>query len=168
MKKNFFGFLCLSLISLDVLAVEAPADMTQFNIACPAKIVAPVLGHAYHECKNGYNVEKSCATFLLSVRQLIPEYDCQRSFDATPTKNYIVPAIWLVGDAEMESYVSLLALIASGKDKIFSKPDFKVTTRNARELFLSKEFRNVLDGGMAEDYLPKIKRVEHLMRASGN
>jgi hypothetical protein len=79
-----------------VQCTEAPTSMKQFNVICPALVLLPVLDCAYHECNNGF--DGSCEKFVATLRKLLPEYDCQRPFDATPTQNFIVPAIWLAGD----------------------------------------------------------------------
>ena len=144
--------------SAPLLAKEAPRNMRQFNVTCPAPKLLPVLDAAYHECNNGY--EGSCERFVETFRQLLPEYDCQRSFDATPTQNYIVPAIWLAGDAALEDYIRLLSRMSSSKDNLFTKGDFQRATDEAKKLFGSKEFRNILDGCLAEEFLSLSKKVE--------
>lgn len=138
---------------------EAPAEMSQFNVACPASSVLPVLDHAYHECSNGF-LNGSCEKFIESFRQLLPEYDCQRSFDATSTKNYIVPAVWLAGDGALEDYIRLLSRLASSKDKTLTPKHFRKAIASARKLFGSKEFQRVLDGAIAKEYLPLSRSVE--------
>jgi hypothetical protein len=140
-------------------AVEAPPGMSQFNVTCPTSKVLPVMDRAYHECSNGF-VNGSCETFIESFRQLIPEYDCQRPFDATQTKNYIVPAVWLAGDGALEDYVRLLSRLSSTKDKTLTPKYFSKAIMSARELFGSKQFQRVLDGAMAEKYLPISRSVE--------
>lgn len=141
------------------VAAEAPPDMKTFNQTCPAKKLAPVIDHAYHECSNGY-MNGSCEIFISTFQQLIPIYDCQRAFDSTPTKQYIVPAIWLSGSAELEDYVKLLARMADPKDWLFSKPDMTNIAAKGSMLFGSKEFRSVLDGALAEEYFEQSEKVE--------
>jgi hypothetical protein len=140
------------MLSPSLYAAEAPQDMKQFNVNCPAQQQLPVLDKAYHECSNGF-VNGSCENFVESFRQLLPEYDCQRSFDATPSKNYIVPAIWLAGDGALEDYIRLLYRMTSPKDKMFNKVNFRDVTKVAKKLFGSKEFRHILDGSLAEEYM---------------
>ena len=77
--------------------------------------------------------------------QLLPEYDCQRSFDTSP-----VPAIWLAGDEKLESYVDLLARLKS--------PD-------AEALFGGEMLRGVLDGHLAEQYYSKSVAVGKRLRS---
>lgn len=151
------GIICCSCSALS-LSAEAPPSMTVFNKACPSVKLAPVIDHAYHECANGY-MNGSCETFIRTFRELIPTYDCQRPFDSTPTKQYIVPAIWLSGTAELEDYVKLLARMADPKDWLFSKPDLSKVTAQGVALFGSKEFRSVLDGDLAEEYLERSEAV---------
>ena len=157
---------CLILIliaSVPLFASEAPRDMHQFNVICPTPKLLPVLDRAYHECSNGF-VNGSCERFVETFRQLLPEYDCQRPFDSTPTRNYIVPAIWLAGDGALEDYVRLLWRMSSLKDKTFTNKSFRNASAEARKLFGSKEFQRILDGCLAEEYLPLSKQIENELR----
>ena len=154
----------LSLIfAASALASEAPREMTQFNVTCPAQKLLPVLDAAYHECNKGFE-NGSCERFVETFKQLSPEYDCQRSFDATSEKNYIVPAVWLAGDGALEDYIALLARMTSRKDKVFSDKWFRKASADAKQLFGSKAFQSVLDGHMAEEYGPLSKRLEKELR----
>lgn len=72
-------------------AREAPKGMTQFNVTCPTARILPLIDAAHKACRAGS--ESSCRTFVLHFQQQLPAYDCQRSFDATPTVKYIVPAL---------------------------------------------------------------------------
>jgi hypothetical protein len=153
--------------SVPLLASEAPRDMRQFNVTCPARKLLPILDTAYHDCNNGF-VNGSCEEFVKTFRQLLPEYDCQRPFDATPTQNYIVPAIWLAGDGALEDYVRLLSRMSSSKDKLFTDKLFQKATDEAKKLFGSKEFRNILDGHLAETYRPLSIKVESELKRKKN
>lgn len=155
---KFLAILFLSFAG-SAFASEAPKEMNQFNLTCPALKLLPVLDAAYHECNKGF-VNGSCERFVETFKQLTPEYDCQRSFDAAAEKNYIVPAIWLAGSGALEDYIALLAKMTSRKDKIFSDKWFRKASTDARKLFGSKAFQNVLDGHMAEEYGPLSKRLE--------
>jgi hypothetical protein len=124
-----------------------------------------VLDRAYHDCNHGFE-DGSCATFVDSFRQLVPEYDCQRPFDATPDRSYVVPAIWLAGDGALEDYVDLLYRLASPK-KMFSSRQFRRATSAARTLFGSGEFRRVLDGYLAERYVPLSQKMERRPKQKG-
>ncbi len=150
-------------LAAPAFGVEAPPGMSQFNVTCPVPTVLPVLDRAYHECSNGH-VNGSCETFIESFRKLVPEYDCQRPFDATPSRNYIVPAIWLAGDGALEDYVRLLWRLASSKDKVLTEKYFRNAIAGAKELFGSKEFRRVLDGHLAETYLSLSSSVERELK----
>lgn len=152
------------------IGAEAPEGMKRFNVHCPAKAIAPALDHAYHECNNGMlrRGYDACGEFMNSFKKLLPDYDCQRPFDATSSKNYIVPAIWMVGDGELEDYLKLLARMALGKDRMFSQPEYMETVKTARELFISQEFRAVLDGESGEIYGPLSDQVEAKMKKAKN
>ncbi len=159
---RFIAALSLT-FAASAFASEAPLEMTQFNVTCPAQKLLPVLDAAYHECNKGF-VNGSCERFVETFKQLSPEYDCQRSFDATSEKNYIVPAVWLAGDGALEDYIALLARMTSRKDKVFSDKWFRKASADARQLFGSKAFQRVLDGHMAEEYGPLSKRLEKELR----
>jgi len=161
------ALILILVVSVPLLAKEAPRDMRQFNVTCPAPKLLPVLDAAYHECNNGY-VNGSCEKFVETFRQLLPEYDCQRSFDATPTQNFIVPAIWLAGDGALEDYVRFLSRMSSSKDKMFTNKLFQKATDEAKKLFGSNEFRNILDGHLAEEYWPLSKKVESELQRKKN
>lgn len=118
-------------------AREAPPDMRTFNRECPAVRLLPKLEQAYRGCRK--HQPDACERFVSVFRELLPEYDCQRPFDATPSANYIVPAIWLAGDPALEKYVELTS---------------KLKTKSGRKLFASPEFRAILDGHLAEVYRP--------------
>jgi hypothetical protein len=155
---RFIAALFLAFVA-SAFASEAPREMNQFNVICPAPKLLPALDAAYHECSKGFG-NGSCERFVETFKQLIPEYDCQRSFD----KNYIVPAIWLAGSGALEDYIALLARMTSRKDKMFSDKWFRQATTDAKQLFGSEAFQSVLDGHMAEEYGPLSKRLEKELR----
>ena len=164
MKNLTIIFTILSLaVFTPLVAAEAPSDQREFNVACPAQKLLPVLDGTYHQCNKGF-VNGSCEKFVDTFKQLLPEYDCQRSFDATPTKNYIVPAVWLAGDGALEDYTQLLSRMALLKDRMFKQKSFRNATTKARKLFGSKEFRKILDGSLAEEYSPLSTRVENQLK----
>jgi hypothetical protein len=121
---------------------------------CPFPDIYIEFDRSYHQCING-QVRKgeSCDRFVENIVKLFPRYDCKRSFDTAP-----VPAIWLF-DAAMEDYIKLLYELASSKNKTFDGQWFEKEKTKARAIFLSPEFRAVLDGHMAEEYYPLIERV---------
>ncbi|SRR5258705_9091810 len=147
------GFLAIVLVQALALwpvgayAGEAPKGMRHFNVMCPAKKLLPELKAAYRGCRAG--AESDCTRFVRVLRDLLPVYDCQRPFDATPTTNYIVPAIWLAGDEEAERYFQLLSELPS---------------RDAAQLFGSNQFRAALDGYLAEQFLSRSEEVERKLR----
>jgi hypothetical protein len=138
----------LLLLCSTSLAREAPEGMVRFNELCPAERLAKEFDRSYHQCKNGYE-NGSCNRFIKFFQELLPEYDCQRPIDSTPTKKYVVPAIWLLGDAEHEDYVQLLSSMKQAE---------------ARTLFASKEFRTTLDGALAERFWAASERTERQLK----
>ena len=121
---------------------------------CPFPDIYIEFDRSYHQCING-QVRKgeSCDRFVENIEKLFPRYGCKRSFDTAP-----VPAIWLF-DAAMEDYIKLLYELASSNNKTFDSQWFAKEKIRARAIFLSPEFRAVLDGHMAEEYYPLIERV---------
>jgi hypothetical protein len=115
-------------------SAEAPKDMKEFNKTCPAPTLCKQIQQEMETCKT----KKSCEAFLTSYKKLLPQYDCQRPFDRTATKNYIVPAIWLCEDHE-----ELLGFLS------------KMKSKNAQKLFGSSALRSSLDGELAENYKKK-------------
>lgn len=117
------------------------ADAASASMTCPVPTVLPILERSYDTCRRS---GRGCGLFLEAFVELIPRYDCQRSFDTSP-----VPAIWLAGDRQLERYVSLVA---------------HLRTRSARRLFGSAEFRSVLDGDLAEQFSDQSRAAERRLR----
>jgi hypothetical protein len=144
------GFsLCLGIAPNGNKAVSAPG---QFNVECPAKRLCPDLEKYYQTCSRTHSSE-ACDTFVKIFRQLVPKYDCQRSFDHTPTKDYTVPAVWVCKEI----------LAAKGERPVFVesiKLLKKLRSNAARSFFASAEFRSVLDGELAETYSESSLRAE--------
>ena len=165
MKYNIITLtiVCLLGFILNVHASEAPTDMKEFNIKCPSNNLFPEFDRSYHECSHGF-ANKSCDLFVELFEKLIPEYDCQRSFDSTKDKKYIVPAIWLFGSSALEDYVNLLYKLASNKDKMYSDVFFHSAKEAARNIFISDKFTKILDGHLAEEYLPKVNKLKNKKR----
>lgn len=149
--------------SSPLFASEAPQGMQKLNITCPASILLPLLDTAYHECNNGF-ANGSCDRFVETFWELLPEYDCQRTFDAAPSKKHIVPAIWIASEGAQEDYMRLLYRMSSSKDKMFSDKWFKKATTEAKRLFGSPKFRAILDGAIAEEYGEKSLKVEKQLK----
>ncbi len=152
--------------SSPLFAIERPAGIQKFNITCPASKLLPVIDTAYHDCHNGF-VNGSCERFVETFQQLLPKYDCQRPVDATPKKNYTVPAIWIASEGAVEDYTRLLFRLSSPNDKMFSDKWFQKATLDAKKLFGSQKFRDILDGALAEEYVEKSIKVEKRMKAKG-
>ena len=136
-------------LSGQALASDAPIGTSRFNVECPAPTLLPQLDAAYHQCGHELAGE-SCDTFVSLFGQLLPEYDCQRSFDDTAENDYTVPAVWLAGAAH-EDFVRLLSTLRQ---------------RDARCLFGSTRFRATLDGHIAEEYTHMSSKVERALGAS--
>ena len=150
MKAILTAFLAMW-FALPSHADPAPEGMKEFNKRCPAEHLCPVLEKAYQDCKSSKERTR-CVEFVETMRKLSPLYDCQRSFDSTPTVNYIVPALWICGETHRENdepvtdqYLEFLS---------------KLRLPEARAYFASKEFRRVLDGHYAEMYLEASEKLE--------
>jgi hypothetical protein len=152
---------------LVLMAEEAPAGMHEFNVKCPAENLIPILDTAYHECNNGF-VKKgsSCEKFVEVFKQVLPVYDCQRPIETRSTPKYIVPAIWLAGDGAADDYIRLLWRLASQKEKMFKDNLFHRPVIEAKAIFSSKEFRDILSGETAEDYDDLSKSMEQELAKS--
>ncbi len=122
---------------------------------CPYPEIYFEIDQAYHECNNGY-VKKgaSCDLFVEKFKELLPKYDCKRNFDTGP-----VPAIWLFGAAS-EDYIELIYELAKGYENKTDHDWFENERKRARDIFLSDEFRAVLDGSLAEEYFPLIEQLK--------
>jgi hypothetical protein len=136
------GFsLCLGIAANGNKAVSAPG---QFNVECPARRLCPDLDKYYQTCSLTHASE-ACDSFVKIFRQLVPKYDCQRSFDHTPTKDYTVPAVWVCGEI----------LAGGGERPIFEeyiKLLQELRSNDALSFFGSADFRSILDGELAETY----------------
>lgn len=83
-----------------------------------------------------------------------------RPFDATPTENFIVRAIWLAREGPLDDYVRLLAHLAKSSARSASRRYSPGAIDDAQRLFGGKEFRHILDGELAEEYLQQSIAVE--------
>jgi hypothetical protein len=128
-----------------LLALTNPA-WTGVNLECPAAALVPQLDANYHECGQGFK-NGSCEKFVGVFKQLLPRFDCQRSFDTSP-----VPALWLANSAAVEDYVHLLS---------------HLNIPTAKHLFASSEFRAILDGTLAEEYVPLSLKAERYQKEHG-
>ena len=57
-------------------------------------------------------------------------------------------------------YIRLLYQLSSVTDGMFDSNSFAMAQYRAKEIFLSKEFRSVLDGHIAEEYFPLIEEIK--------
>jgi hypothetical protein len=122
-----------------------PLAASAANVTCPAGKLLPELDANYHECSHGFQ-NGSCHKFVQIFAQLLPKFDCQRPFDTAP-----VPALWIGNSAAPEDYVHLLS---------------RLKNPEAIKLFSSAQFRAVLDGAMAEEYVPLSLKAERALRGS--
>jgi hypothetical protein len=127
------------------LALTNP-EWTGVNVECPATAPVPQLDVNYHECGHGFK-NGSCEKFVEVFKQLLPRFDCQRSFDTSP-----VPALWLANSAAVEDYVHLLS---------------HLNIPTAKHLFASSEFSAILDGALAEEYVPLSLKAERYQKVHG-
>lgn len=139
MSLKVLRVLVLFIFSATSYAKEAPKEMKEFNKTCPAPSLCKQIQKDVEACKS----KKRCEAFLSSYQKLLPEYDCQRKFDHTSTKDYIVPAIWLC-----ENHEELLGFLS------------KMKSVNARKIFGSPALRNSLDGALVEEYFSRSLKVE--------
>lgn len=123
----------------------APFAAGAANVTCPASKLLPELDASYHECSHGFQ-NGSCQKFVQIFAKLLPKFDCQRPVDTDS-----VPALWMGNSAASEDYVHLLSRLKNSE---------------AVKLFSSAEFRAVLDGAMAEEYVPLSLKAERVLRGS--
>jgi len=142
--------------AITYLVIGHHALATEPNSSCPATTVLPQLDAAYHACANGY-VDGSCQRFLEAFKQVTGRYDCQRSFETAP-----VPAVWLASTGALDDFVSLVWRLAS--EKQFNDKLYKGIRTEARTFFGSEEFRGVLDGDLAEEYVERSLAVQRKLK----
>jgi hypothetical protein len=136
--KRFILILVLTTLNITLgFSEEAPKGMTQFNITCPSKELCPLLDRSYESC-NATKKQQVCSIYIHIFKKLADNYDCQRSFDNTPTKKHIVPAYWICDAPKTWAYIELLS---------------SLELPEAQQFFASPEFRSILDGETAEGFL---------------
>jgi hypothetical protein len=148
MRKSISIVIVILLTSVFGIAKEAPKGMTEFNVTCPAGELCPLLELSFDSCKSSKK-EQVCSIFVEIFKNLVDDYDCQRPFDNTPTKNYIVPAVWLCGSSELWDYVELLSNL--------EYPD-------AQDFFASSEFRSILDGALGQRFREQSRKTEKMLK----
>ena len=146
-------------LKFKAIAITALLLFHQATIAngkCPFPQKYIEIDRAYHQCVNGHvRNGESCNFFINHISTLFLKYDCKRSFDTSP-----VPAIWLF-DAASEDYIRLIYEMASQRNPIFEGKWFKKEVITAKEVFLSQNFKSILDGHMTEEYYPLIESVRN-------
>lgn len=148
MKRRHLKFI---LVFMFLIATNANSN----DGSCPYPKIYIEIDQAYHECVNGYvKNNASCALFVEKITLLFPKYDCKRNFDTAP-----VPAIWLFGAAEQD-YYRLLYYLAIRKKGKFDSHWYSNVSEKAKKIFLSDEFKSVLDGAIAEEYFPLIEQMK--------
>lgn len=144
-------YLKIFIVFMFIIATNANSE----NSSCPYPEIYIEIDQAYHECVNGYvKNNASCDLFLDKINLLFPRHDCKRSFDTAP-----VPAIWLFGAAS-DDYCRLLYHLAIGKKGKFDSHWYSNASEKAKKIFLSEEFKSVLDGAIAEEYFPLIEQMK--------
>ena len=151
MKRSLLIFCLLFPWSFNSFGDEAPPGMRKFNMNCPARKLCPELDSHYQLCKNNPN-SKACLKYIGIFKKLIPTYDCQRSYDHTSTKDYIVPAFWLCDKEKLWDYIELLS---------------KLDDQDAQEFFASSDFRSILDGELAEGFHDMSLNRESVLKYKG-
>jgi len=148
MKRYLFIICLLFPLSLNALGYEATSDMNKFNVTCPAKELCPKFERQYQSCKDNPHSE-ACLNYIAIFKKLVPRYDCQRPFDHTPTKDYIVPAFWLCDEEKSWDYIELLS---------------RLDIQEAQEFFASSDFRSILDGELAEGFYDMSLKKEAVLQ----
>lgn len=139
--KSLWLVLLLVFVGQTATAKVAPATLDEFNKTCPTPKLCETLDKNLDACESGD--QATCKIFVANYRKALPEYDCQRPFDVTPTEKYTVPAIWLCDGHE--KFLNALA---------------KMKSPEARKLYGSKALRASLDGALAEGHLRKSERID--------
>lgn len=139
----------ITLWPFNILSDEAPMDMKEFNVDCPAEKLCPELENQYQVCKVKPNSD-ACLKYIEIFKKLVPIYDCQRPYDHTLEKDYIVPAFWLCAPQKQWDYIELLS---------------ELEINEAKEFFASPEFRSILDGELAEGFFEKSVKKESELKA---
>jgi hypothetical protein len=108
---------------------------------CPAKELCPVLVRDMRRCTAAPR-SKSCDVFIDTAGRLTSPYHCRRKFDFEP-----VPAIWVCDEVVPSSVEGSTVL---GNTMHLLK---RMKSAKARQFYLSGNFRSVLDGAFAEEYM---------------
>jgi len=153
-----FTALASAPVRVPLIDTRAFASDGQSNVTCPASKLLPALDASYRKCRRGFEND-SCERFVQTLGKLLPKYDCQRLFDKDA-----VPAVWLAADDDLDDYIYLLWRLSSSTDKMFTGKSFSKATDDANKLFSSEEFRNILDGALAEHYMARSEELERKLK----
>ncbi|KIU45961.1 MULTISPECIES: hypothetical protein [Bradyrhizobium] len=113
---------------------------------CPARALCPRLAKSLRECKSRH-LPTSCDAFISTADRLTPAHQCRRRGDFEP-----VPAIW-VCDEVVKPRVEGATLL---EDTLHLLEH--MTSAKARRFYRSAQFRGVLDGALAEEYVDDPRR----------
>jgi len=113
---------------------------------CPARQLCPALATSMHQCSANHG-SRSCNTFVDTVDRLTAVHQCRRrnDFDA-------VPAIWVCDEVTPPSVAGITVL----EDAMHLLK--RLRSAKARKFYRSDQFRGVLDGALAEEYMDDPRR----------
>lgn len=144
-----------------------PQKKHRSNFTCPAKKLLPQLDTDYHECHALYGGEESCLRFIETYKKLLPKYDCEYTDDYGGTWNN--PAIFMArSPGAFEDYTNLLMRLSLAEEYNFSEVRMPKAVHEARIVFGSKKFRNILDGDFAESYFDQSLKIAKKLRKIQN
>jgi len=106
---------------------------------CPMPGLEEEIDTAYASCLENPDDRGEALRFVRLLEKSMYRYDCRRDYDFEP-----VPAWWLADNAE--KWFVLL---------------WKSDIQEAKKLFISKLFRDTLDGAIAEMFLPLSQEIEY-------
>jgi hypothetical protein len=125
---------------------------------CPAPALCTALASGFERCAAD-PTEAGCGAFLRAMTKSFGSYDCQRTFEGLGDKPVPAAALWLcqgpTGSPEAQAVDHYVALLAS--------LEFKA----ARRVFGSPQFRQVLDGAAADDYIEQSLAAERIEAGGG-
>ena len=125
------------------------------SVSCPAPDLFNAVTSAYQDSVSHPEDNGKMSTFIELLKKAMFKYDCRRTFDYEP-----VPAWYLCSGGKKDNTYSC------GYEDIDKWFHFLGTaeSREAKELFASKLFRNTLDGMYAEQYQEGSLQVERQLK----
>jgi len=103
---------------------------------CPARQLCPVLVQQLRQCQSAPR-SKSCDGLIDTASQLTSPFQCRRTDDFEP-----VPAIWVCEEVMVSSVLEDTMHLLK-----------RLKTAKARQFYRSGQFRAVLDGALAKEYI---------------